>query len=89
MTTINVDDKNANYIVQNTISKVYRLSLLKDADYKLKIIENSFTGLMIKVDNELINTQLIGKFNAYNLLTVLSASKLLNLESKKVNLVGL
>ena len=65
---INVDDKNANYIVQNTISKVYRLSLLKDADYKLKIIENSFTGLMIKVDNELINTQLIGKFNAYNLL---------------------
>lgn len=85
---INVDDKNANYIVQNTISKVYRLSLLKDADYKLKIIENSFTGLMIKVDNELINTQLIGKFNAYNLLTVLSASKLLNLESKKI-LVGL
>ena len=85
---INVDDKNANYIVQNTISKVYRLSLLKDADYKLKIIENSFTGLMIKVDNELINTQLIGKFNAYNLLTVLSASKLLNLERKKI-LVGL
>ena len=84
---INVDDKNANYIVQNTISKVYRLSLLKDSDYKLKIIENSFTGLMIKVDNELINTQLIGKFNAYNLLTVLSASKLLNLESKKI-LVG-
>ncbi len=85
---INVDDKNANYIVQNTISKVYRLSLLKDADYKLKIIENSFTGLMIKVDNELINTQLVGKFNAYNLLTVLSASKLLNLERKKI-LVGL
>ena len=85
---INIDDKNSNYIVQNTTSKVYRLSLLKDADYKLKIIENSFTGLMIKVDNELINTQLIGKFNAYNLLTVLSASKLLNLESKKI-LVGL
>ncbi|MAT79360.1 MAG: UDP-N-acetylmuramoyl-L-alanyl-D-glutamate--2,6-diaminopimelate ligase [Flavobacteriales bacterium] len=81
---INLDDKNANYIVQNTISKVYRLSIKKDADYKLKIIENNFTGLIIKVDNQLINTQLIGRFNAYNLLTVLSASKLLNLDTKKI-----
>jgi len=81
---INLDDKNANYIVQNTISKVYRLSIKKDADYKLKIIENNFTGLIIKVDNQLINTQLIGRFNAYNLLTVLSASKLLNLDAKKI-----
>ena len=85
---INLDDKNANYIIQNTNSKVYTLSIKKDADYKLKIIENSFNGLIIKVDNELINTQLIGKFNAYNLLTVLSASKILNLDHKKI-LVGL
>ena len=81
---INLDDKNANYIVQNTISKVSRLSLKKDADYRLKIIENSFMGLIIKVENQLINTQLIGKFNAYNLLTVFSASKLLNLGTKKI-----
>ena len=85
---INLDDKNANYIIQNTNSKVYTLSIKKDADYKLKIIENSFNGLIIKVDNELINTQLIGKFNAYNLLTVLSASTILNLDHKKI-LVGL
>jgi len=81
---INLDDKNANYIVQNTISKVSRLSLKKDADYRLKIIENSFMGLIIKVEDQLINTQLIGKFNAYNLLTVFSASKLLNLDTKKI-----
>ena len=85
---INLDDKNANYIIQNTNSKVYTLSIKKDADYKLKIIENSFNGLIIKFDNELINTQLIGKFNAYNLLTVLSASTILNLDHKKM-LVGL
>ena len=85
---INLDDKNANYIIQNTNSKVYTLSIKKDADYKLKIIENSFNGLIIKFDNELINTQLIGKFNAYNLLTVLSASTILNLDHKKI-LVGL
>ena len=81
---INLDDKNANYVVQNTISKVSRLSLKKDADYRLKIIENSFMGLIIKVEDQLINTQLIGKFNAYNLLTVFSASKLLNLDTKKI-----
>ena len=85
---INLDDKNAKYIIQNTASKVFGLSLLNDADFKLKIIENSFSGLLIKVDNKLINTQLIGKFNAYNLLTVLSASKLLALENKKI-FVGL
>ena len=36
-------------IIQNTNSKVYTLSIKKDADYKLKIIENSFNGLIIKV----------------------------------------
>ena len=84
MSLINLDDKNAKYISQNTNSKVFGLSIMNNGDFKLKIIENSFSGLLIKVDDKLINTQLIGKFNAYNLLTVLSASKLLGLENKKI-----
>ena len=84
MSLINLDDKNAKYISQNTDSKVFGLSIINNGDFKLKIIENSFSGLLIKVDDKLINTQLIGKFNAYNLLTVLSASKLLGLENKKI-----
>ena len=81
---INIDDKNSNYIIQNTKSKVYKMSLKTDADYKLKILENSFNGLVIKIDDKEINTQLIGRFNAYNLLTVFSTAKIFNLDFDEI-----
>lgn len=67
---INIDDANGDIMVQNTKAKVRRLALLTLADYKAKIIENSFSGLVLSINGHEVYTHLIGGFNAYNLLTV-------------------
>ena len=81
---INSDDKNSKYIIQNTKSKVHTYSISKNADFKLKVVENSFDGLILKIEGIEVNTKLIGKFNAYNLLTVFSASKILKINTEKI-----
>ncbi len=43
-----------------------------------------FNGIKMKINNDEINSKLLGKFNAYNLLAVWSTSKLLGFDMKKV-----
>ena len=55
------------------------------ADFYGKILKSNFLGLELDFNGEVIKSKLLGKFNAYNLLAVWSASKLLNFDIKKVN----
>jgi len=81
---VNIDDKNGMYMTQNTLSRTYTMSLKKPADFKLRVLENSFEGMKLKIDNIEIQTSLIGNFNAYNILSVISIAKLLNLNEKNI-----
>lgn len=54
-------------------------------DFYGKILKSDFSGLELDFNNEKIHSQLLGKFNAYNLLAVWSASRLLGFNMKKVN----
>ncbi|MES2628548.1 MAG: UDP-N-acetylmuramoyl-L-alanyl-D-glutamate--2,6-diaminopimelate ligase [Bacteroidota bacterium] len=67
---VNKDDANGMVMVQNTKAKKYTYSLLSPSDYKIRIIENQFSGLHIQLDNRDVYTRLIGKFNAYNLAAI-------------------
>jgi UDP-N-acetylmuramoyl-L-alanyl-D-glutamate--2,6-diaminopimelate ligase len=66
----NIDDKNGKVMLQNTkaLRKTYSLKNL--SDFKGKIIENQFEGLLLDFDGTEFASHLIGKFNAYNLLAV-------------------
>ena len=66
----NADDKNGAVMLQNTRAKRISYSLNNMADYKGKIIENGFSGLLMNIDNQEVHCRLIGSFNAYNLLAV-------------------
>ncbi len=77
---INTDDKNGHFMVQNTRAATYTYALTKAADYRAKILENSFEGLLLLVDGEELSTHLAGKFNAYNLLAIYASSLLLGME---------
>ena len=66
----NIDDANGMVMVQNCKAKIRTLALQTVADYKAKIIENSFSGLVLNINSHEVYTHLIGGFNAYNLLTV-------------------
>lgn len=81
---INSDDKNANVMMQNSSAEKYTYSLQSISDYKCKIIESDFDGMLLELDNYKIWVKLVGKFNAYNLLAVYSVSKLLDGETDEI-----
>jgi UDP-N-acetylmuramoyl-L-alanyl-D-glutamate--2,6-diaminopimelate ligase len=84
----NTDDKNGNVMLQNTKAHKKTYGLKSMADYKAKILENQFGGLLLHIDNEDVWFKMVGTFNAYNLLAVYAAAMLLDQDKNKV-LTGL
>jgi len=78
----NADDKNGPVMVQNTRAKKYSYALKTVADYKARIMENQFTGLLLQINEKEVWTRLIGSFNAYNLLAIYAVADLLGFESQ-------
>lgn len=74
---VNIDDKRGRVMVQNTKAKVQTYSLLKMADFRGKIIENSLLGLHLRLGEQEVYTRLIGGFNAYNLLAACGVARLM------------
>lgn len=80
----NVDDKNGNVMLQNTRAHKKTYGLKSMADYKAKILENQFEGLLLQIDNEEVWFKMVGTFNAYNLLAVYAAAMLLEQDKTKI-----
>lgn len=79
----NVDDKNGEVMLQNTKAKKVSYALKSYADYKAQILENQFSGLLLKMNENEVWTKLIGSFNAYNLLAIYATGELLGLETNE------
>ncbi|MDR0505362.1 MAG: UDP-N-acetylmuramoyl-L-alanyl-D-glutamate--2,6-diaminopimelate ligase [Dysgonamonadaceae bacterium] len=75
---INKDDKNGMFMLQNTKADKHTYSLAALADFKGKILESHFDGTVMTVNDVEINTQFVGKFNAYNILAVYGGAVLLD-----------
>lgn len=84
----NTDDKNGLVMLQNTHARKYSYSLKSMSDYKCKLIENHFDGLMINIDGHEVLCRLVGSFNAYNLTAAYATAVLLG-ENKMEVLTGL
>ena len=80
----NIDDKNGLVMLQNTKAKKYTYALKNYADYRSQILENDFSGLLLKIDDNELCTKLIGYFNAYNILAIYGTSILLGLEKQEI-----
>ncbi|MBQ9312328.1 MAG: UDP-N-acetylmuramoyl-L-alanyl-D-glutamate--2,6-diaminopimelate ligase [Bacteroidales bacterium] len=81
----NIDDKHGLVMLQNTKAKKYTYSLSSPkADFRAKIIDDSFDGLHIDIDGKEMFARLIGKFNAYNLLAIYSCAILSGMEKEDV-----
>jgi len=77
----NADDKNGPLMLQNTYAKKHTYALKTYADFKAQILENQFSGLLLKIDNNEVWVKLIGNFNAYNLLAIYATATLLGKNS--------
>ncbi len=82
---VNKDDSNGMVMLQNTKAKKKTYSMKAAADFKCKIMENQFAGLLLNIDGNEVWTKLIGTFNAYNTLAVYATAALL--KENKTNIL--
>ncbi|MBR4594670.1 MAG: UDP-N-acetylmuramoyl-L-alanyl-D-glutamate--2,6-diaminopimelate ligase [Bacteroidaceae bacterium] len=66
----NLDDKNGLVMAQNTKAKVTTYSLRSMSDFKGRILESGFDGMLLEINGREVFLKFIGKFNASNLLAV-------------------
>ena len=83
----NADDKNGPVMVQNTRAKVASYSLRTLCEFKGKVLEDGFEGMLMDINNKEVNVQFIGRFNASNLLAVYGAACLLGKRPDDVLLI--
>lgn len=76
----NIDDRNGLVMLQNTKAKKYTYSIQEIADFNVKILENTFQGLLININGKDVWTQLVGRFNAYNLLAIYATTRLCGID---------
>ena len=74
---VNADDKNAKVMVQNCKAKIQTYALHSYANFSAQVLENQFKGMLLKINQNEIWTQMLGEFNAYNILAVFATSQLL------------
>jgi UDP-N-acetylmuramoyl-L-alanyl-D-glutamate--2,6-diaminopimelate ligase len=80
----NIDDKRGQVMLQNTSAKKYTYGILNAADFKAKVKANVISGLQVEFDGQEIHAQLIGLFNAYNLLAIYATAILLGEDKQEV-----
>lgn len=80
----NADDKNGGIMMQNTFAYKKTYGLHDLADFKARIVEAHFDGMLLNIDGHDVWVKLVGRFNAYNLLAVYGTAILLEQETLKV-----
>ena len=73
----NLDDKNGQVMLQNTMARKYPYSLRQHADFMGRVIESRLDGTLMSFNGSEVEVLFTGRFNAYNLTAVFGASTLL------------
>ena len=80
----NIDDRNGLVMTQNCNAEVVSYSLRAMADFKTKIIEAHLDSMILKLNNQEICVQLIGRFNAYNITAIYATAVKLGQDPNEV-----
>ncbi|MBO5974778.1 MAG: UDP-N-acetylmuramoyl-L-alanyl-D-glutamate--2,6-diaminopimelate ligase [Paludibacteraceae bacterium] len=80
----NLDDKNGEVMLQNCVAEKKTYSLRTLANFKTRILENSFDGMLLEMNGREVMMPFVGKFNAANLSAVFGAAVLLGFDELEV-----
>lgn len=83
----NTDNEYGNKMLQGIKAKNFSYGFNGNENFHGEIKQTKFDGLDLVFNGEDINSKLLGRFNAYNLLAVWSASNLLGFDMKKVSTI--
>jgi UDP-N-acetylmuramoyl-L-alanyl-D-glutamate--2,6-diaminopimelate ligase len=81
---VNKDDKNANKMLEGTNAKKLTYTLKSLADYRCKVLENQFDGMLLQINKVDVWVKLVGGFNAYNILSVYAVARQFGFEDYDV-----
>jgi UDP-N-acetylmuramoyl-L-alanyl-D-glutamate--2,6-diaminopimelate ligase len=81
---VNADDSHSKIMLQNCVARKFNYSLKSPSDYKGRILENSFDGLLLRIDNQEVWCRLVGSFNAYNLLATFAVARIEGFQNHEV-----
>ena len=80
----NKDDKNGLVMTQNTKATVRTYSTRTLADFKARILEEGFDGMLLEVNGQEVFVRLVGRFNVSNLLCIYGAAVCLGFEPQEI-----
>lgn len=81
---VNADDRNGMVMLQNCRARKKTYSVRSLADFTVRVLEDSFDGMLMDVCNREVFMPFVGRFNAYNLCAVYGAAVLLEAEPEEV-----
>lgn len=81
---VNKDDRNGMVMLQNTEASCYTYSMNNMADFRVRIVEQDFNGMLLQIDGKEFWIQLTGEFNAYNIALVYATAFLLGKEKTEL-----
>jgi len=81
---VNMDDKNAGVMLQNSRARDIRYSAWTVTDYHVKIVEQINLAMLLQINNKELWVPFIGKFNASNLAAVYGVARELGWENDEV-----
>ena len=80
----NQDDSHGTDMVLDCKGRIKDYALTSMADYRGRVVENTLEGLQIHLNGQDLYSQLIGAFNAYNLLAVFAVAMELGMDEMEV-----
>src|SRR3989338_2313205 len=80
----NADDENGFDVLNGTQAQKIYYGFAGKEDFHGEIKKMDFSGIELNINGNPVCSKLLGKFNAYNLLAVWSACRLLGFDKKKV-----
>jgi len=81
---INADDHNAEFMVQDCQARKYYYGTRPPQDFTVRVLGSHFDGMDLDMDGSKIHTELIGRFNASNLLAVYASAILFGQSKDRV-----
>lgn len=79
----NADDRNGMVMTQNTKAKVKTYSLRGPADFRAKVLEESFEGMNLELNGTEVFVQFVGRFNVQNILAIYGSLCMMEVEPQE------
>lgn len=81
----NADDERGTWITNSTPAKVLSISFQNNGLINASVLSMDASGMKLSVDETLVESPLVGDFNAYNVLQALLTCSALGLDGQKVS----